>query len=235
MAISDIFSSLQFPVYLLRIYWALQRNLDDFCGYRNIIFATGFFGLFMSLAMSVLISIDRHLAIALKHRYRATVTKKRVFGTVISTYLLIIVVSIALASDLIFPYYKYITAVIGGLFLLTICTLYSKSLVALHRLSTRIYAQGHGSSLSNFDVTKYKKSLNTMIMVLMFLLVCVIPLASSACLDAIREPTKLSVVFQLSAFVIFNLNSCLNPIIYAIRFTDIRNACKECLRALICE
>jgi len=187
----------------------------------------------MSFAMSLLISVDRHLAITLKHRYRSTVTKKRVLGTIILTYLLFIISSIALVSDKVYPYWNYVAGVSGVVCLLATCAFYTKSLVALRHLSTQVNAQLPSSSQRNFDAAKYKKSLNTMIIILAFLLVCCIPLVCVPVVFATVGVTKFYVIFDLVSFTIFGLNSSLNPLIYIIRFTDIRNACRERLTSFI--
>lgn len=237
MALVDVLISAGFvPMVIVQMIFALQKNKETVCrmGEAAELLAILLYG--MSFVMSFLISVDRYLAISLKQRYRSTVTKKKVLCAIFLAWFVTLLFSLICRYTKVFRYDRLVYGVAGILFLSCTAGLYVKCFISLHHLNTsRVHSQQgvNSNSLQNsFNATKYKKSLNTMIIILASLLVCCIPFLCAQYFIYIRS-TENSVMFLFLATLLFCLNSLTNPLIYIIRFKDLRNACRETLRTLI--
>lgn len=87
MAFLDLLvGSLFYPFLMVRMAWRLQNNEFDMCRTSMITNVAGLFLISMSLTMSLFLSIDRYLALTLKHRYRLKVTRRKVIRTILATW-----------------------------------------------------------------------------------------------------------------------------------------------------
>lgn len=148
----------------------------------------------MIFAMSLLISIDRYLAITLKDRYRMTVSIKSVVYAILSALVFMAVMSMVTSFDAIFPYRNTVVGILGFGMLLVICALYTKSFKSLRQYTMRLQVQPVNTSQSSFDSIKYKKSLNTMVLV--WLLACFVPFLCGQYLLAKNKPTYTSIIIS---------------------------------------
>jgi len=128
---------------------------------------------------------------------------------------------------------EIISGIIGLIVLLVICTFYIKSFITLHRYTQQVQAQQPNPSQGNFDVVKYRKTLKTMVAILGCLVLCQLPLL---CVFMFAKYLSFlnQKIFSHVTIIVLGLNSSLNPVIYLIRFTDIRQACRHMLRNLLC-
>jgi hypothetical protein len=110
------------------------------------------------------------------------------------------------------------------------CIFYIKAFRALHLYTVQVHAQQPNPLPGNFDVVRYKKTLKTMLVVLGCLLLCYVPILCVIVPWAFQEIRKEAIVLLISSLTFGGLNSSINPVIYLIRFTDIRNACRQMLR-----
>jgi len=233
MAAIDLALALVFyPFLIARTAWRLQEDLVTICTTGKTYRAVGLCLVLMSLMMSLLISIDRYLAISLRNRYRSTVTKKRAIWASLLALSMMAFLSVIVSFGVSFLYWNLLAGVLGLLIFLFICAFYFKSFIALRRYVSLIDNQQNNTSQSSFDATKYKKSLNTMVIILVWLLVCFVPLLSMQYVLVKVGLTKVAIVTENFSAVIFGVNSCTNPIIYIWRFTDVRNACRETARKI---
>lgn len=185
----------------------------------------------LCLSMSLLISIDRYLALSLKHRYRAVVTKSRVL---IPVAMISLVVSTAVIStiviDSLYVHHRVIGAVTGSVMLISTFLFYVKSFTTLRRYKCQVHAFQRNQSHGAFDVEIYKKSLKTMVIILLWLLACYLPLLFTQYIAYRFGATKISFLGVQIGKALFVFNSCTNPIIYIIRFSDLRQTIRQYMR-----
>jgi hypothetical protein len=114
------------------------------------------------------------------------------------------------------------------------CTFYIKAFRALHLYTVQVHAQQPNPLPGNFDVVRYKRTLKTMLVVLGCFLLCYVPIIFSlaSMVFGVRKEKEWLIFFFLT-LTAMGLNSSINPVIYFVRFTDIRNACREMLRNLV--
>jgi len=237
MAVIDLMLSLTYyPFFAVRIVWIFQKDVDSICRTDFSYLMIGLFFIGVSYIMSLLISIDRYLAIALRTRYRTIVTKRRVLWAVVLSWIFILVLLILNRYIRgIFRHWRLVSGILGVLILTATIVFYTKAFISLRRYTLQVHNQQPVAvqNTYNFNAAKYKKSLNTMVMVLSWLLFCCIPLLSAQHLLAETDATPSSVIFDYTTVVVFSVNSCTNPVIYFVRFTEIRNACREIVIGLV--
>jgi melanocortin 2 receptor len=179
LGFSDILVGLLYhPMQIVLSTMYFQRNVEFMCkrwGAFN--FTTAFLGGVSSI-MATCISIDRYLAIRLRHRYRVAVTQKRVRIVIILAWILSFIQAFFSMDMAYIIYYQLAIISIQGLLLVTTCTFYIKAFRALHLHDLQVHAQQQ-SQLNNFDVVKYRNALYTMLIVLGCLLVCYVPIVCS--------------------------------------------------------
>jgi len=316
MAVTDLLVGLIFHPFFIENSIFILSNAGDTSNEKcSVMFAreivTLLFGE-LSFCMSLLISIDRFLAIFLKQRYRQVVTKSRVIGVVLAVWL----VGCPLATILIrlndfSIYWEIISAVLGIVFLLSTLIFYKMSFKILKRYSSQVHGQRHNTAHSNrtsqqhsttqhdatqhhsarqnnttessatqrrsatekhnttqhvtqqhstqqnsnsttessatqqhrtrqqniqstdnhFNIVKYKKSLTTMVIILGCLLFCCGVFLSAVLvvmmMNKENQTAKYALVYHMFALLVFGFNSTVNPVIYLVRFRDIRRACRE--------
>lgn len=232
------------PYMVLRVFY-LQENAATIC----YIFGTNFvlpsllFFAWVSLAMSALISCDRYLALHSKYRYRVIVTRRRV----------VIAVFIAWLSGLVFAILRggvidysinemtgtniIINVSLGFSLLLTSCIFYTLSFITLRHYTSQVNAQQPNPLQGSFNVVKYKKTVNTMVIVLGCLVLCYVPLFIGSLLIRtgkfrVYSDSTYEMILQVFAYSIFGLNSVINPLIYVKRFADVRQACRKAMNDL---
>lgn len=242
--------SLQTPSYLLITSLALTDLLIGLIFHPSLVFGNAFFlvknfqGICdanlagsdvivfflvgVSLVMNALISIDRYLALSLRHRYRIYVTKKRVFVVIIACWLFVLCIIIGMNQFQRYSQIRNALAITPAFAsLLSTCAFYLLSYITLHRYTKQVHVQPRDSLHSNFDVVKYRKTLKTMAAILGCLLVCCLPAAVSTVTFYRGQQTRNIVSAMIISTIIFGASSSINPIIYLTRFTDIRQECKS--------
>jgi hypothetical protein len=176
-------------------------------------------------------SVDRCLAIRTKARYKTLVTKKRTTFLVVFLW---IFASLATVSglQLLDSRNKFgVVFAVAVIFLLVIAISYSFAFWDLKKLSTQI---SNKSSLptttptpltSCYNVIKYKRSLLTVIMILVLNLTVYLPMLFLSIATVSITVHNSVVVFQYVGLLL-SLNSTVNPIFYLWRMTDLRKATK---------
>ena len=234
LAFTDLLMGLVFhPLLGIANIFVIDNNIHPLCIIvKAFSFTFAFLGT-LSLMMVTCISIDRYLALRLRHRYNIIVTKKRVRLLIVAVWVL----AIAFASSTrIFPHlyvFTYIFVSILAIVLLAVASVcYFKSFRELHLYTVQVHTQQQNQLAGNFDVVRYKKTLKTMLMILACILLCFVPIICSlAAVSAIGYRKETIVSHELSIRFLA-LSSSINPVIYLIRFTDIRIACRQMLEKL---
>ncbi|XP_031566565.1 sphingosine 1-phosphate receptor 1-like [Actinia tenebrosa] len=188
------------------------------------------------------ISIDRFLAIKLKVSYANQVTTKRVSAVLflwwiisgISSFYFFLLSELKLKTLIAL----FCTAMACGLSITT--TSYYKATKLLRELVSQIVPEGSNeqtSKNSTFNVSKYKKSLKTMILVLITVMAFYTPyfialVVRVAFSNEIDDDVFIYHVLVWAEFLLF-ANSTINPVLYLWRMRDLRKAVKSFLRTVI--
>ncbi|XP_031575323.1 histamine H2 receptor-like [Actinia tenebrosa] len=167
LAFTDLLIGLVFhPLLSILNSYYLQGKVHEVCRMTKPVIFFGVLVGYGSMLMVTCISIDRYLALTLRHRYNVIVTKKRVCLSIVfawsSVFLLAILNMPEELFDIVFVAESFILLV---LFSIT-CVFYIKSFRALHLYTVQVQAQQPNPLAGNFDIVKYKKTLKTMLVVL---------------------------------------------------------------------
>lgn len=231
MAFTDLLVGLIYsPMSINRLVLLLNKSIEIICRTKRLtdILDTILPGL--CLSMSLLIAIDRYLAITLKQRYTLIITKKKVYTAVTLAFIAVFTTAvIAINIDYFFERRRMFGAMLGISLLCVILVFYVKSFNALYRYKGKINVLHRHPSQNKFRVRKFQKSLITMVIILVWLLVCYAPLLIAQYISFKIGATKISFLGIQVGKVMFVVNSFTNPIIYVVRFTDLRHAILQLL------
>ncbi|XP_031565941.1 histamine H2 receptor-like [Actinia tenebrosa] len=185
------------PLMILINITAIEKLRKIFCIISIIGENMGFWLASISLGTLALISIDRVLAVKLKTRYKTTVTAKRV-----------------------------LSGTFGLLLVIILC--YSLAFRTLTKMTSSVSQESLPETTSNpsssaiFDVLKYRKSLKTMLIILLTIILFYVPYFGVIVgklviykTDFWRQfsTTTLLKFHAVSEFMVY-LNSTVNPVIY---------------------
>lgn len=231
LAFSDLLVG--FVFHTMTVAWnihLLKTKTDDLCAFM-MSFTTGAFCLAnISLGMSLLLSIDRYLALVSRERYRYILTKKNTVLSILVVYAVSLAVTfLPLATVKERSKRHSIQGFFGMTCLVAITTFYVRSFRSLYGYTLQLQPQ-QANEESSFNLKKYRKSLKTMLMILVCLVVCYMPVLGSSFVWKMSKNIDFNVIFQDYALLAFALNSSINPLIYLARFKDIRKACRQILR-----
>ncbi|XP_020607604.1 trace amine-associated receptor 1-like [Orbicella faveolata] len=179
------------------------------------------------------VSVDRCLALILHLRYVAVVTVKKTILVLCLIWLASVVyaVTFLIDNELRRPV---------SFFVVTLCIVINTSTCStIYRICRRHRIQIQNQSLPNqaevFDMKRYRKSLITMIVLLMLLIICYTPYICVRALIAFTDwPISPRRIFMLrwSAFLVY-LNSSINPLVYCWRIPAMRVAIKQFWKSLL--
>lgn len=231
MAMGDMLVGLVLhPILIVLTIAILKGNSALFCySSRGMDFVTQYLGT-LSFVMSLLISIDRYLALTLKTRYRQIVSKRRVLLLILLSWASLFVST--MVSQAVIELRQNLLEILGTfglLALLAISTFYFLSFRCLYKFSLQVELNHNA-----FDVQKYRKSLKTMMIIFVCLLLSYVPLICMPFLRIylVEGNHKFGTVFYGYATISLGLNSTVNPLVYIVRFQDIRKACRQTLKLL---
>ena len=193
----------------------------------------------VSLLTMTSISVDRLLALRLKFRYRETVTLRRVWMTLIFSYIL----SAVMSSAYIWYHPLYLGANYGGIFLcalvISVCCILVYS--AIRKQSTRqvfhlsrvnLQSIEHKRSVDDFsfNIVTYRRSFYSTLYVYASLSICYLPYV---CLKIVGWYTgwhdRVTAAFYWSGTLVL-FNSSLNPLLYCWRIQGIKQAAKQTVK-----
>lgn len=222
---------------------ALENWVQVFCNCWIIGRVVGYWLGSTSLYTLTVISIDRLLAILLKNKYRTVVTLKRVIVSMVlwwvgaGTIMLSVVTATEIQVDI------YIPIVAAALFTLlaTITICYALSFYNLKKVSspvipTNTTLTNGTNSESTFRPSRYRKLLNTMIIILltMFLFYTPYILSAIAVLVTYRLHSENPIILEEYLRFLYRLmtiselfvgvNSAVNPLLYLWRMKNLRES-----------
>jgi len=234
LAFTDLFIGLIYhPILVHYSVSFLSEKLPHLCFSNTSHYITVFLG-GVSMVMNMFISIDRYLALTLRHRYRIHVTKKRVRIFIVAGW---ISTGCFCSLSTLVPIYSsqetLMSLIPGSMLVILTFSFYITSFITLHRYTLQVQDQQPNPSHGNFDVVKYRKTLKTMVTILVCYLACCLPMFAAVVtlrFDYFDRIWSVNIV-NLS-FTIFGANSSINPVIYLTRFKDVRQECKNLLRKM---
>jgi hypothetical protein len=207
LALTDLLVGLvYYPLGIVYSIFLLRNNVinNNVCDMRLAfnIFST-FLGNLTFITVTC-ISIDRYLALRLRHRYRVIVTKKRVRLLIVLVWMLGLCISFFLymVSSFRFQVSTFLTLAC----LLITCAFYIKSFRILRLRIRQVHAQQAIPMHGNFDVVTYRKSLKTMLIILASFLLCFVPVVCSRVLLIYLGFREETIIFLLVSFTLLGLH-----------------------------
>lgn len=193
----------------------------------------------VSLHTLTLISIDRFLAIKLKNAYRHVVTMKRCavalaagwlgMASILSTLFVskqIVIKDLDSFSQII----RILIIIFLFLFLLITTLSYSLAFSYLKKFSADVAPENPNPDPSRkFYASKYRRSFNTMIIILFFTFLFYLPYAFSLVMEKFNEDGRTKHILRAGQVVIAASCTC-NPIIYLWRLKQLREAVKSLIK-----
>lgn len=211
-----------------------------FCVFMFIGRVAGYWLGIVSLFTLTLISVDRAIALKYKNRYRAIVTIRHIIGILvpwwIGTFILVFTLSYCNLSP-------SLTQTVVTIFLGVLCTIliscYGHAYYNLKKMSSSVVnAASPGSKTGAvFHITKYRRTLNTMMIVLLAVVAFYLPFfccsifISSNNILTFKEDKLAKEIYKflLVCEVVVTVNSSVNPLLYLWRIKDLRQAVKRTL------
>jgi len=236
LAFTDLFMGILYHPFFAVVSIVLASK--EKCTFRDEYFLAFYDTVFyfgsLSLIISAFISIDRYLALSLRHRYRIHVTKKRVCLVIVIGWIANAIFFITLKFLKMSPE-KYIfrraNVEIATLFFTLI--VYILLLIKLYRYTLQVQAQQLNLSNGSFDIVKYKRTLKTMVAILVCYVVCCAPAVFVITgHEFLEEYNDIELSLYIIGYLTFGAISFIDPIIYLTRFKDIPQECKTILNKM---
>ena len=216
----------------LLVAYKIAEIKDDHktaCLGRLIHWIAGFVCAGVSVMTIATISVDKMLALHLHLRYKQVVTVRRVLKVVFAYWFFCVSAGVSLFLANSDRYWTFIPLPVLSISLTTTFVAYMKVFRVLRRHRSQIRAQTL-SAWNSVNMKKYKKSVLTMVYVLLMFLVCYTPfLTAMAFRIMVGYNSSIKLAYEWGATVVY-LNSSLNPLLYWIRMQEIRVATYNALR-----
>ena len=179
------------------------------------------------------VGVDRCLALILHLRYVVVVTVKKTILLLCLVWLASVVYAVTFLIDR--ELHRSVSFfVIALCIVMNICTCST-----IYRICRRHQIQIQNQSLANqseaFDMKRYRRSLITMIVLLILLIICYSPyICTRAVANFSDWPSspKRKFMMRWSAFLVY-LNSSINPLVYCWRLPAMRVAMKQFWKSLV--
>ena len=194
----------------------------------------------VSMFTSTAMSVDRLLALLLGLRYRHVVTLKRVRVVVFSFWLIAVLCvfmflfwkkNIALATSTVLALLSVIISLLS--YTIIFIRLRPHQGCVQHNPHRKKPKRGVGIS---FNVARYKKTVASISLVQLALVVCYVPFALALVIALLNDGhiTPTSFISGSFATILVYLDSSLNPFLYCWRIKEVRQAVKATIRHFCC-
>ena len=201
------------------------------CIGRLIHWIAGFVSAGVSVMTIAAISLDKVLAFYLHLRYKEVVTVSRVLKVVFVFWLFCLTAAVLLFVANSDRYWTFVPLPVLSVCLTTTFLAYIKVFGVLRRHRNQIRAQTR-SAWSGVNMRKYRKSVVTMVYVLVLFLACYTPfLTAMAVRLLVGYSSSVKMAYEWGATVVY-LNSTLIPLLYWFRMQEIRLATYNAIRKL---
>lgn len=229
------------PLYITVVLTVITGCLEASRTIWAIFFVVNWLLPYISFATPTVIAIDRYLALYFRLRYRILVTTRRVITLLILPWLLTIAgTSLVLWNHIVYNALAN-TEIAVFLFLTTGC--YLKIYLTLRhqngcfRTIAPLPLSSGARPLSkrhNFNLTRYKKTVNNMLYVYFAFILCFLPLFCILIVIHVRGINRIVKILRfLSATLIF-MDSSLNPLLYCWKIREIRQVVLVVIARLFC-
>ena len=240
LALSDLGVGLVVnPLFATYCVAVVYNKSELFCNIQGPYAVAGYgLGSVSFLTMTV-IALDRFYAVKLTLRYRQVITFKRVvlalvacwtfgfvwpFGWLLSEKITMITVMIVILCCVVMTSIS--------------CTATSCRIRQHHQQlqqAQRTTQASHQHGGNQLFVAKYKKSLNTMILMFCILLTCYLPYFCVVAITMVTTSNSgtTALAFNITSEIIY-LNSLLNPMVYFWRIREVRREVLNVLRRFAC-
>ena len=232
LAVSDVGVGLLVqPFYTSLLVKFLQKHSPN-C---NTYMIFGVIGCEFSLASFlgvVAVSVDRFLAIHLHLRYQELVTHKRVVAVVITIWLFSVFFPsmISWTAHDIYYLVEFLFAVVS-LVLSAVANIKIYLTVQLHKnqiQALQVQQEAQTGEMAHF--ARFIKSAVSVFYVYVTFVVCYLPYFISVAVITTNVPNIALKRFSLFSWILINLNSSLNPVIYCWKMRHIRHAVMDILQ-----
>ena len=223
------------PLWVAYLISSLKERWN-ICRHAFVIFnIIGYILCGVSLFTLTVISLDRLLALLLGLRYRQVVTVKRIYQTVIVSWIVVTPgATMLLWNERITSLYG---CVVIALCLVTSIISYTKIYITLRHNQVQAQGnvnQGQPSQTVRLNIARYKKTVCSALWVKLVLLVCYLPYGILEVLRLQRGVWSYFAVPRFYLVTLVLLNSSLNPILYCWKIREVRQAVKATMRGLFC-
>jgi hypothetical protein len=249
LALSDLLNgAIGEPLMVITNIAALGHFKNTFCYIWKSARAITYGTTSVSLQTLALISVDRLLAVRLKNRYRSVVTLKRV-----ARMLIVLWVGSFSLSNLVFlnveierlKHLLFVVEMFMFILLSTVSVCYAMAFYSLKKITSSVSPGATSDEASNpspnINVAIYRKSLKTMLLVFIVIMVFYIPYVCMAFASALsfnpeqplHEKNQLLYMLLLTSELVMIANSTMNPLLYLWRMHDNREAVKSTVKRIV--
>ena len=215
------------PMFIVCIIWKVNWE------YRQVFRSTQAFFVSATILTLTSVSVDRWLALILHLRYVAVVTVKKTILVLCLIWLasLVYVATFLIDEEL----HRSVSFFAIALYIVVTTSMCSTIYRICRRHRIQIQSQSLADQPEAFEMKRYRKSLITMMVLLILLISCYSPYI---CIRAVAyyadwpsSPFR-TFMLRLSATLVY-LNSSINPVIYCWRVPAIRGAMKQFWKSLL--
>ena len=232
LAVSDLLVGLiSQPLFVAYKIAQLENNFAVFCTLKVVQSLSGFTTSGVSFGILAAVSIDRLLALTLHLRYNTIVTVPRVFQTTIALWIFATVTVLPkfwMASKW---YFIPIASTFLTFFVIVISVWKIFRIVRKHQqqIKNQTIAVSHLPA-NTVNILKCRKSAVTVLYIYGLFLIFYLPFMVSLMIKKFVGYTRtVRIIYEYAATVVF-INSCLNPVVYCWRISEIRRAVKNFIR-----
>ncbi|XP_031561117.1 trace amine-associated receptor 9-like [Actinia tenebrosa] len=246
LALSDFINgTIGEPFMVCTNYVALKKQKHVFCYIWKIARAVTYCTASVSLQTLALISIDRLLAVKLLNRYRSVVTLKRVAKLLIIWWIGSLCLANLIFLNVKIENLKHLLIMIEVFMFVLLSTVsfcYTMAFFSLRKITSSISPDSSSdpnTTRPNIDVSKYRKSLTTMIVVFTVIMISYLPYVCIALATAVSfdlaKPEDNQFLYQLflGSELVMVSNSSLNPLIYLWRMGELREVVKTTVKKIL--
>lgn len=210
----------------------LKNSANTACIGRLIHWIAGFVCAGVSVMTICAISVDKVLALYLHLRYKEKVTVARVLKVIFAFWIFCISTAVSLFLANTDRYWTLVPLPVLAVTLTTTFVAYIKVFRVLRRHQRQIQSQTR-SAWEGVNMSKYKKSVITMVYLLVMFLVCYTPFLTAMAIRLLAGYSPgVKMAYEWGATIVY-LNSSLNPVVYWFRMQEIRLATYNTIRKIL--
>lgn len=221
LALTDLFVGLIVLPLFTAYYLMIILEIPEYYCVIAIIYGrtTSIFG-GVSLEIITTIAIDRYLAFHLRLRYREIVKLSRVVCILVIEWILAVIWSGTWFWDRRINLLSGATGLFMCFLIIPLC--YLSICRGFRRHAAQIHQQACFGRSNDFNLVQYKKTVNNMLWIYGFFLLCYMPYLSSLFAifaRGLNNSTRFALHFSAVATYV---NSCLNPILYCWKIKELK-------------